>query len=284
MLSPPSSKKLSSMPDPLQPQHLGKQPAQHLLLRRARRAPPSRRRKLRRRQRPPVELAVRRQRQTDPAPRTPTAPCSPAGSPDSAPATPPHRHRCAGARHHIAHQPLAPAAILARNHRRLRHRRPAAASAASISPGSIRNPRSFTCCVRTPQKLQHPVRTPARQVPGAVHPAPRTHHTDRPQTAPPSDPHDPDSPAPDPLPQCKARPQPRPEQAPGRRPTRKPACSRSDDRSGCVLLGGFVQYKGSRVDAALGRTIGIDNGHIAKSSTQPDGRRRPISSPPTIVR
>ena len=27
--------------------------------------------------------------------------------------------------------------------------------------------------IRTPQKLQHPVATPARQIPGAVHPPPR---------------------------------------------------------------------------------------------------------------
>ena len=49
---------------PRKPQRLGKQTAQHLLVRRARQTPQRRHRRLRRRQRPPVELAVRRQRQT----------------------------------------------------------------------------------------------------------------------------------------------------------------------------------------------------------------------------
>ena len=38
---PPSAKKSSSMPTRSTPQHLGKQPAQHLLLRRARRRAPT---------------------------------------------------------------------------------------------------------------------------------------------------------------------------------------------------------------------------------------------------
>ena len=49
-------------PDPLEPQHLRKQRAQHLLARRARTAH-DRRRQVRRRQRTPVELAVRGERQ-----------------------------------------------------------------------------------------------------------------------------------------------------------------------------------------------------------------------------
>ena len=57
MLSPPSAKKLSSMPDPIEPQHLGEQRAQDLLLRGARRAH-RRGGQIRRRQRLPVELAV----------------------------------------------------------------------------------------------------------------------------------------------------------------------------------------------------------------------------------
>ena len=60
---PPSSKKLSSMPTRSTPQHLGEQPAQDLLLRRARRTARRRGVQLRRRQRAAVELAVRRQRQ-----------------------------------------------------------------------------------------------------------------------------------------------------------------------------------------------------------------------------
>ena len=60
---PPSSKKSSSMPTALDAQHLGEQPAQHLLLRRARRAAHAAGGEVGRRQRPAVELAVRRQRQ-----------------------------------------------------------------------------------------------------------------------------------------------------------------------------------------------------------------------------
>ena len=58
----PQRKEVVVDPDPLEPQHLGKQPAQDLLLRRARRPPGRSARPLRRRQRAAVELAVRRQR------------------------------------------------------------------------------------------------------------------------------------------------------------------------------------------------------------------------------
>ena len=47
------------------------------------------------------------------------------------------------------------------------------------------------------------------------------------QTAPPSAPHDPDSPAQAPPPICTAPPLPPPEQAANYRPARTPACSRS---------------------------------------------------------
>ena len=58
---PPERKEIVVDADPLDPEHLGEQAAQNLLLRRARLTPPSPR--LRRRQRRAVELAVRRQRQ-----------------------------------------------------------------------------------------------------------------------------------------------------------------------------------------------------------------------------
>ena len=47
-----------------------------------------------------------------------------------------------------------------------------AASAASTSPGSIRNPRTLTCSSARPQELQLPVRPPPRPVPGPVQPRP----------------------------------------------------------------------------------------------------------------
>ena len=45
-------------------------------------------------------------------------------------------------------------------------------SAASISPGSMRKPRTFTCASARPRKSKHPVGAPARQIAGAVHAAP----------------------------------------------------------------------------------------------------------------
>ena len=69
-------------------------------------------------------------------------------------------------------QPLAPGAVLARNHRRLRNipmanqrRLDLARLDAEAAHLHLR--------IRTTQKLQHPIGAPARQVPGAVHPAPR---------------------------------------------------------------------------------------------------------------
>ena len=80
MLSPAELEEVVVDADPLEPEHLGKQPAQDVLLRGARRAPNRRRRQIRGRQRLAVELAVGRQRQLRPAPQTPPAPCSPEGS------------------------------------------------------------------------------------------------------------------------------------------------------------------------------------------------------------
>ena len=75
-------------------------------------------------------------------------------------------------RHHISDQPLAPGLILARNHRRLRHRRmprQASLDLARLDPEAAQ----LQLRVRTTQEVQNPVRTPARQIAGAIHPAPR---------------------------------------------------------------------------------------------------------------
>ncbi len=170
MLSPPSSKKLSSRPTRSTPQHLGKQPAQHRLRGRARRTVRPRRAHLRRRQRAAVELAVRRQRQT----------------------LQHHERR----RHHVVRQrrrqrrtklrhiqrgrppppPHSPpaAAPPPRHPSRTRHHRRRAtpacrSSTASISPGSIRNPRSFTCASARPKNSstpsgRHRARSPVRYI------------------------------------------------------------------------------------------------------------------------
>ena len=54
--------------------------------------------------------------------------------------------------------------------------------------------------VGAPEKLQNPVRTPARQIPGAVHPAPRRTKRIRNKPLRRQPRHGPDSPAPAPHP------------------------------------------------------------------------------------
>src|SRR4030095_14725500 len=117
--------------------------------------------------------------------------------------------------------------------------------------------------IRTPQKLQNPVRTPARQVPGPVHPAPRRPMRVR---------HKP------------LRSQPRTSQIATRKsrsrdvklpayPSRnrlKPTVQnisaiiwkRAPDRN-ASFVSIAIQNKGGGVDAALGRTIGVDDRDLA---------------------
>src|SRR5262245_46311988 len=162
-------------PNPLHPENLGKQPAQHLLARRPRRPPHRRPQILRRRKRSAVELAVRGQRQRvqnhnrrrhqmlgqfgsefatqhRPAQRTTTRP------------------------NHIAHQPARsraiPNLVLPRHHNSLRNpRTPPQRSLdlARLDP----EPAKLDLTVRPPQELKHPVRPPARKIAAAVHPAAR---------------------------------------------------------------------------------------------------------------
>ena len=109
--------------DPLDAQHLGKQPAQDLLLRR-----PRRRRRMRRRQAPaPAAPGGRACRSASaaaaPAPPAPTAPCSPAAVRPAMPASAEVSATLARRRHHIADQPLVRRRVLPRDHRGLRHAR-----------------------------------------------------------------------------------------------------------------------------------------------------------------
>ena len=229
MLSPPSAKKLSSIPTRSSPSTSANRPHSSLLLRRARRTrapPPSRSgagSAL------AVELAVRRQRQTLQHHKRRRHHVVRKAATQMRPQRR-RIHALTRRRHHIGHQPLAARRILARHHRRLRHARDAAPA-----PPRSRQARSGT-------RAASPARPHARGTPAprprASAPSPRCgtsgspqDQTDPPQTAPPSARHAPDSPAPDPHPRCKAPPQPRPAQAPNRRPAHKPACSRSDDQS-----------------------------------------------------
>ena len=168
MLSPPSAKKLSSMPTRETPENLGKQRAQHLLLRRARTTQRRSRHRLRRRQRTPVELAVGRQRQ--PLQHHQRSRHHVVGKPLGQ--RRPQRSRIdrtTRRRHHIAHQPPLPGHILARDHRRLRNPRTAHQRSLDLARLDA-EPAQLQLRIRAPQELQHPVRTPARQIPGPVHP------------------------------------------------------------------------------------------------------------------
>src|SRR5712692_10569216 len=76
-------------------------------------------------------------------------------------------------RYHIANKLLAPHTIPARNHRCLRNTRvphQRSLDLPRLNPVAA----NLNLLVRTPHKLQNPVPTPARQVPAAVHPAPRS--------------------------------------------------------------------------------------------------------------
>ena len=282
----PERKEVVVDADPLQPQNLGKQRAQHLLLRRARRPPNRRRDRLRRRQRTPVELAVGRQRKplqhhkrrrNHVVRKAPTQmrpqPRSIRHAPPAAP--PPHRP--------TSRLPAAPSsraitAACATPGCRV--------SAASISPGSIRKPRSFTCASARPRKSRTPSDTPARQIPGAVHPAPGSPERVRnePLRRQPGTPQIAARQTRTGI--CKARPQPRPEQAASRRPARKPACSRSDGQSDCRRSLAAIAIKLMMADMhrRLGRAVDIDQTR-ARSRCSAYHRRsaRSSASPPKIT-
>src|SRR3954454_14425476 len=166
----PQRKKVVLNPNPLKPQHLRKQPAQDLLLGRARQ-PQNRSRHLRHRQRTTVQLAVWRQRkpiQNHKRRRNHVVRQSPRQM------IPQLRNLNRGTRsqNHIRHQPLAARTILARNNRRLPNTampQQAGLDLARLNPETAQ----LHLRVRTTQKLQHPVRSPPPQIPGPVHPRPR---------------------------------------------------------------------------------------------------------------
>ena len=194
-----------------------------------------------------------------PAPRTPTAPCSPAGSRATCARSAAASALASCARHHIGDQPLVAGRVLARDHRRLRHAgmpRQRRLDLARLDAEAA----DLHLLVGAPEELQHPVRAPARQVAGAVHPAARQARTGRPRTAPPSARRAPDSRAPAPRPRCTARPPPPPAPAAGRRPAHRPACwqiGRPIGTCGADLLGASTA-NADRIDRGLGRAVEID--------------------------
>ncbi len=155
--------------DALQPQHLGEQCAQHLLLRRARQTPHVSRGEVRRRQRLAVELAVGRERKlVQRHERRRHHVVRQARTEMRA------QRRGIGARtrsrDHIGHQPLVAGLILARDDRRLRHGRMPHQRRLDLA-GLDAEAAQLHLRIGASEEVQHSVRAPARQIPGAVHPA-----------------------------------------------------------------------------------------------------------------
>ena len=102
--------------------------------------------------------------------------------------------------------------------------RACAASTASTSPGSIRNPRILTWSSARPSELQLPVAPSTGPGPRSGTSAPRRPRTGRPRTAPRSAPPGPGSRGPAaPRPRTAPRP-PRPAPGAATRPARTPGC------------------------------------------------------------
>ncbi|HET6842613.1 MAG TPA: hypothetical protein VFK06_13165, partial [Candidatus Angelobacter sp.] len=76
-------------------------------------------------------------------------------------------------RYHIAHKLRAPQPIRPRNNNSLRHARVPKQRCLDL-PRLNPEAANLDLLVRTPHKLQNPIAAPARQVPAAVHPAPRS--------------------------------------------------------------------------------------------------------------
>src|SRR5215468_1406844 len=168
---PAKREKVILNPDTLQSQYLGKQRAQQLLARIARQTQNTST-KLRRRQRPAVQLPVRSQRQT--IQNNDRRRHHVVGQPRSN-MRPQRRpiHSRTRRQNHIANELRTPRTIRARNHNRLRHTRMPNQRGLDL-PRLNAEAADLNLMVRSPHKLQNPIPAPARQVPAAVHPAPRS--------------------------------------------------------------------------------------------------------------
>src|SRR5215472_674001 len=168
---PAKREKVILNPDTLQSQYLGKQRAQQLLARIARQTQNTST-KLRRRQRPAVQLPVRSQRQT--IQNNDRRRHHVVGQPRSNMRTQRRPiHSRTRRQNHIANELRTPRTIRARNHNRLRHTRMPNQRGLDL-PRLNAEAANLNLMVRTPHKLQNPIGAPARQVPAAVHPAPRS--------------------------------------------------------------------------------------------------------------
>src|SRR6266540_618339 len=165
-------KKVILNPNSLDPQHLRKQRTQNLLLRRARQPSPTPPPILRRRQRAAVQLPVRRQRKTIKLNNRTRNHVIRQPRPDIR--TQRRRiHLTARRRNNIADKLRAARAIRARNNRSLRYA-PLPKQRRLDLPRLNPKPAYLHLLVRATHKLQHPIKPPARQIPAAVHSAPRS--------------------------------------------------------------------------------------------------------------
>src|SRR4029077_17085050 len=187
---PPQRKEIVLDPNPIEPKNLRKQPAQNLLGGRARRAMLAPGPQFGRRQRSTVELAVRRQRQAiqnNNRSRNHVLRQHPTDmrAQPSRLRQPPSRRR-----NHVSYQPLVPRLILARNNRSLPHTSMPPQHRLDLARLNPKAPH-LNLRVRTPDKLQHTLRTPARQVPGPAHPPPTQPHAHphKPLAGQPQTPH-----------------------------------------------------------------------------------------------
>src|SRR6516165_12807311 len=154
-------------------EHLRKKSAQDLLLRRARSLPhpfpPSH---YRRRQGRTVELAVRGERKLLQLHKRRRHHVVRQMPPHMRAQLAPTRSRCT-APHHIADQPLAPARIRTQHNRSLRNPSMPQQNSLNLPRLNAKTPQ-LDLTIRTAKEIQNPLRTPARNIPAAVHPAPRT--------------------------------------------------------------------------------------------------------------
>src|SRR5262249_17364456 len=178
-------KKVVVDPNTLQTQYLGKQRAQQLLPRTARHTR-NQTPNLRRRQRTAVKLPVRRQRQT--IQNNDRRRHQVVGR--ARPNTRPHRRRTRSRsrrQNNIANKLLATRPIQARDHNSLRHAFMPQQRCLDL-PRLNAEAANLNLMVRAPHKLQNPIPAPARQIPAAVHPAPRSTKPIRNKALPPQPP------------------------------------------------------------------------------------------------
>ena len=151
-----------------------------------------------------------------------------------------------------------------------------AASTASTSPGSTRNPRILTWSSARPANTSSPSARPPGQVPGPVHPLPRPRTGTR-RTAPRSAPPAPHTPAPAPPPPRTAPRPPRPAPAPATGPARTPGYW----RTGRPIGSGPVPHTGSSPATSSRHTVASVGPYAFTSRTarHADQRRRQLRRP-----